>query len=249
MLLHDIDAILCDIGGVLYVGDTPIEGAVETIQKIKERYPIRFMTNTTQTTSESVVRKLMNMGFPIEPHEVITALDITKRYLQAHQSSAVFLLTPEAEAFFSSLEGLPQNYVVVGDAQENFTYANLNHAFRQLQKGAKLIAVAKNRYFKESDGELSLDTGAFVSTLEYATGQEAIIIGKPSRDFYCLACESLGINPSRIIMIGDDIESDILGAQQAGLKTIQVKTGKFSEKDLKKGIVPDQIIDSIADLD
>ena len=248
MFDQNIKAVLCDIGGVLYVGDTPIEGAIDAIARIKKHYPIRFLTNTTQKTGAQVVQKLQELGFSIEPDEVITALDMTKLFLQQKKSTAEFLLTDNALTFFDDLKNYPKNYVVVGDAQDNFSYKNLNNAFRILLQGAKLLAVANNRYFKDTDNELSMDAGCFVSALEYASGQKAEIIGKPSKEFYTLAAESLGVTPNECVMIGDDIESDVFGAQEAGLKGVLVKTGKFCDEDLNKGIVPDQVLDSIANV-
>lgn len=249
MLRNKIEALLCDIGGVLYVGDTPIEGAIEAIGNLKQKYPIRFITNTTQKTASQVVQKLQELGFDIELHEVITALDMTKRFLQKHQSNAEYLLTDSVTPFFDELQKYPKNYVVVGDAQDNFNYQNLNNSFRTLLQGAELLAVANNRYFKDSDHELSMDAGCFVSALEYASGQKATVIGKPSKEFYTLTCEELGFEPKQCLMIGDDIEGDILGAQEAGLQAALVKTGKFSENDLTKGIEPNLLIDSIASLE
>ena len=237
-----IKAILCDIGGVLYVGDLPIPGAVEAITQIKKRYPIRFLTNTTQKTSRQVVTKLQNMGFDIDASEVITALDVTKSLLQEYGSGAYFLLTDDAAAYFDDLPKTPCRYVVVGDAQQNFSFEHMNRAFRILMDGGELLATAKNRYFKASDNALSMDAGGFVAALEYASGKEARIIGKPSRDFYHLACKAMKIAPEETLMIGDDIEGDILGAQEAGLKAVLVKTGKFIPEVLKRGITPDVII-------
>ena len=267
--MSEIKAVLCDIGGVLYVGDTPIEGAIEAVARIKARYPVRFLTNTTQTRGDQLAALLQKMGFAIEPHEIITALDVTERYLKEHDANAYFLLTDEAKKQFKELTCAPKNeevplgrkeikYVVVGDAQENFSYQSLNTAFRYLHSGATLLAAAKNRYFKDADEELSMDAGGFVQALEYASQTEAKIIGKPSMEFYHLACEMLtcapkneevplGCKPHECIMIGDDIESDIGGAQVAGLQTALVKTGKFRAQDLEVGIQPDIIIDSIAD--
>jgi len=248
MFNDSIQAVLCDIGGVLYVGDTSIEGAVEVISRIKEHYPIRFLTNTTQKTSAQVVSKLQEMGFEIDAKEVITALDVTKMYLKKEKSSAEFLLTDDAKAFFEPLREYPKKYVVVGDAQNNFSYTNLNKAFRLLQEDAELLAIAKNRYFKDSDGKLSMDAGCFVSALEYASGKESLLIGKPSKAFYHMACADMGVEPSACVMIGDDIEGDIQGAQEAGLSAILVQTGKFTPQDLELGITPQKVIASIADL-
>jgi len=248
MLDDSVKAILCDIGGVLYVGNFPIEGAIESIQKIKAKYPIKFLTNTTQKTSTQVVEKLQKLGFDISPQEVITALDFTKTFLLKQKSSAEFLLTNDAMPFFDDLNAYKKKYVVVGDAQDNFSYKNLNAAFKTLQNGAKLIAIANNRYFKDSDSLLSMDAGCFVSALEYASGQKADIIGKPSEAFYHFACEELGFKPSECLMIGDDILGDIKGAQEAGLQAALVQTGKFHPNDLQLGIKADVILESIATL-
>ncbi len=242
-----IKGILCDIGGVLYVGDTPIDGALKAVASIKNRYPVRFVTNTTQMTGAEVVAKLRHMGFDIHPSEVITALDVTRLFLEREGSGACYLLTDNAAAYFQDLPKEPCRYVVVGDAQENFSYDHLNRAFRVLMQGGELLAAAKNRYFKDADGELSMDAGGFVAALEYACNTRARIVGKPSLDFYHLACASMGVKPEESLMIGDDIESDILGAQEAGLKAALVRTGKFTPDDLVRGIVPDAVMDSIAD--
>jgi len=143
-----VKAVLCDIGGVLYVGDSPIPGAVEAIKEIKKHYPVRFLTNTTQKTSAQVVAKLQQMGFEIVRDEIITALDVTKMFLEKEKSSAEFLLTDDVLTFFNDLQFYDKKYVVVGDAQHNFNYENLNRAFRRLIDGASLLAIAKNRYFK-----------------------------------------------------------------------------------------------------
>jgi len=243
-----IKGILCDIGGVLYEGETPYPGAVEAIGRLKARYPVRFVTNTTQKTGPEVVKKLQQMGFDIDGSEVITALDVTKAYLIERQSRATFILTDEALAFFDDLPDAPCSCVVVGDAQTNFTYENLNAAFRTLMKGGELLAAAKNRYFKDHDGLLSMDAGGFVAALEYASGKEAHVIGKPSAAFYRLACAQMGLPPEAAVMIGDDIESDVGGAKEAGLQGILVETGKFTPADLERGIIPDAVFASIAEL-
>lgn len=240
-----VKAVLCDIGGVLYVGESPIKGAIEAVKAMKKDYPICFLTNTTQKTSAQVVKKLQEMGFDIVGNEIITALDVTKMFLEKEKSSAEFLLTDDAIAFFNELKLYDKKYVVVGDAQENFNYKNLNKAFRKLMDGASLLAIAKNRYFKDADNELSMDAGCFVSALEYGSGQEALLIGKPSKEFYHLACASLHVSPNECVMIGDDIESDIKGAQEAGMQAALVQTGKFSKTDLSLGIKPDYIFDSL----
>jgi HAD superfamily hydrolase (TIGR01458 family) len=159
------------------------------------------------------------------------------------------LLAKDAHRDFAGLEITDQqpDFVVMGDMGDEVNAALLNKAFRLILGGAELIALQKNRYWKTGEG-LTLDAGPFVVALEYATGQQARVIGKPSPDFFRLALDDLGVAPARVAMIGDDIEVDVAGAQRAGLKGILVRTGKFRETDLQLGIEPDGVIDSIADL-
>ena len=243
-----IKGILFDIGGVLYIGNTPIKGAQESLEKIKKRFNVRFLTNTTRKTPKMVLENLLNMGFEVEESELFTALKATKEYVKKNNGFVYTILTDAAKEYFKEIESSKPNYVVVGDAYTNFTYENLNKAFRYLLEGATLIAAAKNRYFKDKDSKLSLDAGGFIEALEYASQSKAKIIGKPSREFFLMAVESMQLKPNEVLMVGDDIESDILGAQQAGLKDALVQTGKFSQSDLEKGIKPDFIIEDINEL-
>ena len=244
-----IKGIICDIGGVLYETNNPIDGAIESIDALQKSYQIRFATNTTRRAPCTIISRLTKMGFTIKENQLFTALAAAKSLVEKEGGKAYTLLTQDASDYFGDLQSSHSaNFVVVGDAAENFNYARLNRAFRILQGGAKLIAAAKNRYFKDSDGELSLDAGPFVAALEFATLQEAEIVGKPSPTFFKLALESMGLEPHEAVMIGDDIESDIAGAQALGMKAILVRTGKFKHTDLDKPIYPDLIVDSIAEV-
>jgi len=132
---------------------------------------------------------------------------------------------------------------VVGDLGEGFTYERLNPAFRHLMQGAELLALQKNRYWQTEAG-LSMDAGPFVAALEYASGKRASVVGKPERDFFRLALEDLGLEAHEVAMVGDDTEADVIGAREAGLMGIQVRTGKW-QGDAAEA---DFVLDSIADL-
>jgi len=138
--------------------------------------------------------------------------------------------------------------VIVGDLGAAFGYDVLNRAFRQVIDGAELIALQKNRYWLRADG-LALDVGPFVAALEYATGREAFVVGKPARGFFDEVLRDLGVDAGAAAMIGDDVESDIGGALAAGLAAILVRTGKY-RKDAARaaGIEPTATVDSIADV-
>ena len=243
-----IKGLLLDLDGVLYIIDKPIEGAQETLKKLKKRFKVRFITNTTTKPKKLIYEKLKNMGFDVEENEIFSALEATKQFLKEKNAGAFLILTDIAKEDFKDIPKEPVKYVVVGDARDNFTYENMNKAFRYLMDGAELIAAAKNKYFRDKDGKLSLDCGAYVVGLEFATGKKAKLIGKPNKDFFLLAVKSMGLKPEEVAVVGDDIESDVKGGMDAGLKGILVKTGKFTPEDLNKGIKPDLIIENINEL-
>ena len=122
----------------------------------------------------------------------------------------------------------------------------LNGAFRQLMDGAELVALQHNRYWRRADG-LALDVGAYAAALEYATGREAVVVGKPAQAFFDAAMADMGVD--RAVMVGDDVEADVGGALAAGVPGVLVRTGKFREDALAaSGVTPTAIADSIADV-
>ena len=117
-----------------------------------------------------------------------------------------------------------------------------------MNKTIKILALQKNRYWQTDEG-LTIDAGAAVAALEYATSKRATIIGKPAKDFFLQAARILDIPADELAMIGDDIEADVQGAQKAGMSGILVKTGKFREEFFKKSkIKPDVVLSSIEEL-
>jgi HAD superfamily hydrolase (TIGR01458 family) len=138
--------------------------------------------------------------------------------------------------------------VIAGDLGDRWDYEVLNRAFRRLMDGAELIALQKNRYWETSEG-ISLDAGPFVAALEYATGREAEVLGKPSDAFFQLALSELGVGADAVAMVGDDVEADVGGAMDAGLAGILVRTGKYREDQVRaSGIEPTATVDSIAEV-
>jgi HAD superfamily hydrolase (TIGR01458 family) len=159
-------------------------------------------------------------------------------------------MNDDAKRDFAELEQADNNVdaVILGDLGERFAYEPLNRAFRLVMDGAELVALQKNRYWLRPDG-LSLDVGPFAAALEYATGLEAVVVGKPSQSFFALVLHDLGVEPEQAAMVGDDIDSDIGGAQAAGLQRILVRTGKHRADALERsGVEPWATVDSIADV-
>ena len=231
-----IRAVLLDLSGVLYVGDQAVDGAVASVNELKVAgIPHCFITNTTRRTQQAIVSSLNKLGFDIASEDILTAASATLDYIKEHHLKPHSLVHANLKEQFSVIESDSPDTVVLGDAAEDFNYLNLNRAFRVLMQheGNHLVSMGYNRYFRESGG-LSLDLGAFTAALEFASGRQAIIMGKPSADFFLQAVSRLDREPSQVLMIGDDVESNVNGALDAGLQACLVKTGKYQSGDEQK---------------
>ncbi len=243
---------LIDLDGVVYIEDQTIPGAVETVNWLRRQgFPIRFLTNTTMRSRDSLVAKLLRFGIQAASGEMFSTAVVAARWLADKGVSRVqLLLTEDAKKDFAGFEitDSQPEVVVVGDMGSAFTFDVLNSAFLSVKAGAQLIALQKSRYWQTKKG-LALDAGAFVTALEYATETEAALIGKPNRAYFDMALLDIGLAPSQVAMIGDDIHTDIVGAQAVGMPTILVRTGKYAYDAQKPlPVQPDWTIDSIAEL-
>lgn len=226
-----IRCALLDIAGVLYTGETPIEGAREAFRRLAASgVAVRLVTNTTRSPKRVVLERLRRMGYAVEADQLFTAPEATRAYLRARRLTVYALVHPALEEEFADLTGPHPNAVLIGDAGERFTYARLNAAFRLLMEGAPLLAIAANRYFREADG-LSLDAGPFVAALEFAADVRAKLFGKPAPAFFRNALQAAGCAPEQAVMVGDDVEADVNGALAAGMRGILVRTGKYRAGD------------------
>lgn len=227
-----IKGVLLDLSGVLYEGDRALPGAVAALNCLTQHFPVAYVTNTSRKPRHTVHAMLQNMGFAIAVQDIFTAATAAYQYVQSHGLRPHLLIHPALDQDFSDLDTEQPNAVVLGDTAEYFTYNKLNEAFRVLMQdeSVPLISMGYNRYFKEADG-LSLDLGAFTSCLEFASGKQAVITGKPSQDFYRQAVAHIGCEPAQTLMVGDDVISDVAGAMAAGLRACLVKTGKYRPGD------------------
>ncbi len=213
------EAVLIDLAGVLHVGDDAIPGAAAALTRLRAAgLPLRFLTNTTRSPRQAIVNLLQGLGFDIAADEVQTAARATRQLVDQRGLRPQYLIHPDIADEMGPSHPEP-NAVVIGDAGPHFTFDGLNAAFRLLMQGMPLIAMARNRYFRETDG-LTLDVGAFVAALEYAAGIEAEVVGKPARPFFDGALRELSVGPAAAVLIGDDLRDDIGGAQQAGIAGI-----------------------------
>jgi HAD superfamily hydrolase (TIGR01458 family) len=245
-------AVLLDLDGVLYVEDEPISGAVDAVAALRARgLELRFVTNTTSRPRRDILARLERLGIPVPEHELITPARLAVEHcIAAGHRRALLLMRDDVAEDLAGLEavGADADVVVVGDLGEDFGYAVLNQAFREVLRGAELVALQKNRYWRTPDG-LSLDVGPFVAALEYATGREAVVVGKPARAFFATVLAGLGVDPADAVMVGDDVESDVGGALGAGLAGVLVRTGKYRPDAVAaSGVEPTATVDSIADV-
>ncbi|WP_305906922.1 TIGR01458 family HAD-type hydrolase [Methylomarinum sp. Ch1-1] len=250
--LSAIRGILFDLDGVLYVGPSIIEGAIDALAEIKQKgYSRRFITNTSTLSSASLHKKLLNLGFDIDEHEIISATRAALIYLQQFvDPSCHLLLSDDVKQDFRQFRQSSKkaDFVIVGDIGDAWSYKLLNTVFKELINGAQLIAIHKNRFWQTEDG-LQMDIGGFVGALEYASQKQATIIGKPSREFFQSALTDLELSPQQVAIIGDDIDTDIGGGQDAGLTGILVKTGKYRQDYADSSpIIPDLTLPSITEL-
>jgi HAD superfamily hydrolase (TIGR01458 family) len=246
-------AILLDVDGVLHVSGEGIPGADGGIARLRDRgHRLRFVTNNTTRARATLVEELRSLGVALGDDELQTTAAAAARALAGKRVLALTMQAIVGELEGIELVGEGADAVLLGGADETeetgrvFSYMNLARAFSELQAGAELYCLHKNRWWQTSRGPL-LDAGAFVAGLEYAADVEATVLGKPSPAYFEAALEALDADPERTWMVGDALEVDIAGAQQFGMRTALVRTGKFRPDDLERSsVVPDIVLSSIA---
>ena len=248
--------VLLDIDGVLHVSMQPIAGAADTLRWLDQNgYLTCFVTNTTTVARATLAQRLQQIGLPIEEERLLTAPVAAANYIRQHfPGKRCWVLTKgDTAADFTGIELVEPSaknigVVVIGGAEELLTYEAMNTAFRLIMDGAALLAMHTNMYWRTASG-LQLDSGPYVRALELATGKQAVVLGKPDKAFFEQALLTINVQQRDAIMVGDDIENDVAGAQRAGLRGILVYTGKHkADSPLLQRIHPDATLASIADL-
>jgi HAD superfamily hydrolase (TIGR01458 family) len=248
-------AILLDVDGVLHVSGEPIAGAAVAVRRLRDRgHRIRFVTNTTTRSRAQVVENLRALGVEADDGEVQTTGGVAARALAGKRVLALTMPGILDDLDGLQLVGMNVDAVLIGGADEGeetgrvFSYLNLNRAFHELDAGAELYCLHKNRWWQTGDGP-RLDAGAFVAGLEFAADTEATVLGKPSAQYFAAALAELDAEAGLTWMVGDDLEGDVVGAHRHGMKTILVRTGKFRPDEVERSRVqPDGIVSSIAQL-
>jgi HAD superfamily hydrolase (TIGR01458 family) len=274
--LHGVRALLLDLDGVIALAGKAIEGAPEALVDLDHRgIPFRIVTNTSLVSRATLAGWGARMGAPVAAERFLSALSASAAYTaRAYPGAPLYVLGSEdaltefdgqrlltnAEA---SAPGASAAAVVIGDSPEALTYENVNRAFRLVRGGAELIGMHRNPWWLTPDGP-TVDAGAYVVGLEFATGVTARIAGKPSRTCYGEGVLALRrevraagrptLQRHEIAMVGDDVRSDVRAAQRAGLRGVFVLSGKHGLADVETaarergGRRPDGIAASLAEV-
>jgi len=243
------------VDGVLHVSGEPIPGAADAVRRLRDAgHRLRFVTNTTIRSKASLAEQLNGVGIEVDVAEVQTTADAAVERLRGQRVLALVMHGVVGDLEGVELVGENADAVLLGGADETpetnlvFSYMNLARAFAELELGAELYCLHKNRWWQTQRGPL-LDSGCFVAGLEYAAGVEATVLGKPSPAYFDAACSALDAEPGMTWMVGDDLEADLAGAHGVGMRTVLVRTGKFRPDDVEASRVkPDGIVSSIAHL-
>ena len=247
---------LFDVDGVLHVGSRPVSGARELLGDLLAReIPFRLLTNTTTASRATLAARLLAMGLPVSEDLLITAPAATAAYVRRRFPGVACYLLAKGDAVddfraadvpIVGPDGAPDaGVVVIGGAEDELTYARLNHAYRLLLSGARLVAMHRNTAWRTAEG-MALDSGPFVTALATAAGTRATVIGKPAAAFFRQAIRDIGLPVTALAMVGDDARNDLAPARRLGLVGVLVRTGK--QVSPVEEAQADGVIDSVADL-
>lgn len=245
---------LIDMDGVIYRGSRLIPGAERFIKTLRAKgIPYLFLTNNSQRTRRDVATKLQRMGIDTEEQNIFTCAMATARFLARQSPNGTAFVIGEGgllnalhDCNYAIVDHDP-DYVVVGEGRTlNFELAE--KAVRMIKNGARLVATNLDPNCPTDEG-LRPGCGAIVSVLEVATGVKAFSVGKPSPVMMRMARKELGLRTAEVTIVGDTMETDVLGGVQMGYRTVLVLSGGTQREDLKQyAYQPDLVVDSIADL-
>jgi NagD protein len=245
---------LIDMDGVIYRGSELIAGAQAFVNTLRRAdVPFLFLTNNSQRTRRDVATKLRRMGIQAEEQHVFTCAMATARFLAQQKPNGTAFVIGEGGLLHAlhtngySIVDHDPDYVVVGEGRA-LNFEMFETAVRMIQKGAKLVATNLDPNCPTQQG-MRPGCGAIVALLETATGRKAFSVGKPSPVMMRAARKELGLSADETIMIGDTMETDILGGVQMGYRTVLVLSGSTRKEDVDNyAYRPDTIVDSVADL-
>lgn len=255
--MKSIRLVLLDLDGTLYIDNQVIDGAVAAVNRLRQQgYALRFLTNTTTRSQLDLHQQLKRMGLSLDVNELISApvaaiLELRTFQHQLGRPLKIWPVVAQAiEQDFAEFirDEVAPDFIVIGDIGDAWSATLINQLFTAMHKGAKLIALHKNRFW-QTQNNLKVDIGFYVAGLEYVTGQTAQVMGKPSASFFNRVLAEVNVAPDQVVLVGDDLDSDVGGAQRHGMNGVLVKTGKFRQQYLEQSTIqPDGVLTTIAEL-
>jgi len=245
---------LIDMDGVIYRGHKPIRGAAELIARLlEEEYPFLFLTNNSQRSRRDIQLRLKRMDICVEERHVFTCAMATARFLARQNPGGTAYVIGEGGLLNAlhvngyAVDDLHPDYVIVGEGK-TLNMDMLEKAVTFVNAGARLIATNMDPNCPTERG-MRPGCGAIVRAIEAATGRTALALGKPSPITMCEAARELGTPPERTVVIGDTMETDILGGVQLGFSTVLVLSGGTRRSELNEfAYRPTHVVKSIGDL-
>lgn len=261
-LVMAVGGVLFDIDGVLVTSWQPIPGAPEALRALAvHRIAASYLTNTTTRTRREIAEALTAAGMAVRPDEVVTAAALTAEYVRSHHPGARCLLVndgdvtedmPGVDVVTDPAAGEP-DVILLGGAGPQFCHDTLSRVYEWMAQGVPVVAMHRSTAWKTAD-RLLIDTGMYLIGMEQTSGRSAVAVGKPAPAGFLAAAARLGVDPAEMVMVGDDLNNDVLAAQVVGMTGVLVRTGKFRQDTLDRwaadefAMQPDHVLDSAADL-
>jgi phospholysine phosphohistidine inorganic pyrophosphate phosphatase len=253
--LSGIRGVLVDLDGTLVVrGAHALPGAAAFLSRIRSKgLGFRICSNTTRRSRAAICYGLQRDDFGVEVEDLVIPASLARRYIVESGKTRAMLLVPDncLEDFHGVVaDDARPDWVVLGDLGPAFTHERLSRAFRAIRQGAGFLALHRNPFWAPDDGGGDvLDVGAYAAALHYASGRPPVVVGKPEAPFFRLAVDELGIPPHEVMVVGDNVENDVVGPAAVGCRTCLVRGVAFREEDLRTARhFPDLVVDSVADL-
>ncbi|MDW8084114.1 MAG: HAD-IIA family hydrolase [Candidatus Caldarchaeum sp.] len=255
MRLRDVKGLVLDLDGCVYVGETPIPGAAEALNRIRKRFKILFLTNNSTLTRAQYAVKLRKMGIEVGVNEILTSGHVAAKYVKRQKPDAKVLAVGEDGIVLEALQfGLTvidhrdwktADFVVVG-LDRTLTYDKLAHASLAVSSGAKFIATNLDHVYPSEKGFLP-GAGSIAAMISTATGVKPYAVGKPEKESSLSALEMLKLPKEQVVFVGDRVDTDVKAAKAVGCRSILVKTGAYNLFSGGAGEA-DVVVESIASL-
>ena len=264
MLRQEFEAfsgLILDLDGVIWVGERPIQEAVEAVRRLKELgLKIMFVTNNSTRSRRDYETRLRSLGLDVNVEEIMnsgyaTALLLREKYgggsayvvgeiglVEELEGQGLKVLTRE-ECWRDGAD-----FVIVGMDRE-FNYWKIATSMRAIRHGALFVATNGDKTFPSEMGLLP-GAGSMIAAISAASGKEPdIVVGKPSSHIFDIALKKLGLRRDKVLVIGDRIDTDVEGARRAGMKSLLVLTGVTREEELRSSAIkPDFVLSSISEM-